>query len=232
MSSIDPLLRLAVEDNVAWCSAVCVAHDAHEAGSPDVWANLGISPQFYPNIVTRQPGAQKEVLTLARDVSTRNRFKKWGIKDSFCDLMLSDQGFEQLLSGNWYGGTVATDASSDWKTIASSAALRSWELAWGGDEKRVFPDSLLSDRRITFWFKGEADAVEAGFISFDSGFSLGLSNWFSADNRSLAQMGILQAASTISRQRPIVCWSSDDMELEDGGLARLGPLQVWISSGA
>jgi hypothetical protein len=232
MSSIDQLLRLAVEDNVAWCSAICSAQGSHEAISSGAWANLGMSPPFYPNIITRQPGAQKEVQELAREVGTLSQLKRWGIKDSFRDLMLSDQGFEQLLLGNWYGGTVTTDVPANWKTIASSTELRSWENAWGGGEERIFPNSLLSDGRITFWFKGEVDVIEAGFISFDSGSSLGLSNWFSRDNHSLARMGALQAVSSVSRHRPIVCWSTDALEFQETGLAELGPLQVWISKEA
>lgn len=232
MRSIDQRLRLAVEDNVAWCSAVCSAHGSQEASSSGAWANFAVSPPFYPNIITRQPGAQKEVEELARTVSTANQRKRWGIKDSFGDLELADQGFEQLLLGHWYGTTITADLPENWKTVTSSAELRLWEKAWGGGEERIFPDSLLSDRRITFWFKGEADAIEAGIISLDSGVSLGLSNWFSPDNHSLAQTGALQAASSASRQRPIVCWSSDDLEFQETGLVALGPLQVWMSKEA
>ena len=229
MHGIDQLLRLAVEDNVAWCSAVCSTHGSQEASSSGVWANLGVSPPFYPNIITRRPDAEKDVLEFACKVGAGNQRKRWGIKDSFRDLNLADQGFERLLSGNWYGGTITADLPANWKSAASSAELRLWEKAWGAGEERIFPDSLLSDRRINFWFKGEADAIEAGIISFDSGVSLGLSNWFSQDNHPLTQMGALQAASSVSRRRPIVCWSADDLEFQETGLVELGPLQVWMS---
>ena len=229
MSNIDPLLRLAVEDNVAWCSAVCAAHESREVSALGTWANLRMSPRYYPNIITRQPGAQTEVQGIASELSTSNPLERWAIKDSFCDLTLSDHGFTKILAGNWYGGAITTDGPADWKTVTTPADLRAWEIAWGGDEQRIFPDGLLSDRRITFWFKGEADAIEDGFISFDSEFSLGLSNWFSLHNHSLAGMGALPAAGSISQQRPIVCWSSDALTFEETGLAELGPLQVWIS---
>lgn len=232
MSNIAPLLRLAIEDNIAWCSAVCTAHGSHETTSLGTWANLGTSPAFYPNIITRQAGVQGEVEKLTRQVGILNQSNGWGIKDSFCDLALSDKGFEKTLTGNWYGGTVtANDVPTDWSMISSPDQLRSWEKAWGNGEERIFPDNLLSDQRISFWLKGKADAVEAGFISFDSGSSLGISNWFSLDNHSLAQTGALQAANSVSRKRPIVCWSSDDT-IQETGLSRLGPLQVWISTTA
>jgi hypothetical protein len=230
MSNADQLLRLAIEDNIAWCSAVCTAHGSNEIASSGTWANLSTSPPFYPNIITRQAGVQGEVEKLTNGVEILNRSKGWGIKDSFCDLALSDKGFERVLSGNWYGGTVTvSDVPTDWRVIGSSERLCSWEKAWGGGKERIFPDELLSDQRISFWFKGEADIVEAGFISFDSGSSVGISNWFSQDKHSLAQMGALQAANSVSHKQPIVCWSSDEI-LQETGLSRLGPVQVWIKT--
>lgn len=229
MSKVDPLLSLAIDDNIAWCSAVCTAHRSHERISSGTWVNLGVSPRFYPNIVTRCIDSQNEVENLFNEVRILNQSKRWGIKDSFCDLELSDRGFEKAVSGHWYGGIVTTEEGpADWATITSSQQLNSWEKAWGGGEQRTFPDSLLSDHRIRFWFKGHIDAIEAGFISFDSGPTVGISNWFSLDGHSINQMNVLQAVNSIAQQRPIVCWSSDDLS-QKTDLVRLGPLQVWIS---
>ncbi|OJF94449.1 hypothetical protein [Pararhizobium antarcticum] len=229
MSKVAPLLRLAIEDNIGWCSAVCTAHGSRETTSRDAWVNRGASPPFYPNIISRQIGVQDEIETLIGEVAIANQSKRWGIKDSFCELNLSDLGFERIQSGSWYGGTLAANAEpTDWNIIRSPEHLRSWEKAWGGGEDRIFTENLLLDHRISFWFKGGDDAIEAGFISFDSGPSLGISNWFSQDDRSLVQTGALQAANSVSRRRPIVCWSADDA-LRETGLSDLGPLQVWIS---
>ncbi|WP_245484632.1 hypothetical protein [Rhizobium ruizarguesonis] len=229
MTDVSQLLQIAVEDNVAWCCRICSAHGSNETRRSEAWANFGISPPFYPNIITRQKGVQKEVDDLTRKVREANKSTKWGIKDSFADLTLADQGFERLLVGRWYGGSLSKGTPTGWKAVASSGELRSWEKAWGSCDDTIFPNTLLEDYRITFWFKGELSGIEAGFISYDTGFSLGLSNWFSRKNSSFAQMGVLQAARSVSQGLPIVCWSTDDLTLEHTGLIELGTLQVWIS---
>ncbi|MGR9206345.1 hypothetical protein ACU8OG_20790 [Rhizobium leguminosarum] len=229
MTDTARLLHIAVDDNIAWCSRVCSAHGSNETRSSRVWANLAISPPFYPNIITRENGVQNEVAELAHKIREANQSRKWGIKDSFGDLSLFGQGFERILAGHWYGGTVSSGDSVGWRTVASPTELHLWERAWGSPNDTIFPSTLLEDHRITFWFKGELSAIESGFISFDTGFSLGLSNWFSLKSQSFAQMGVLQAAGPASQGLPIVCWSSDDISGEDVGLVKLGPLQVWIS---
>ncbi|MBB4510667.1 hypothetical protein [Rhizobium leguminosarum] len=229
MTDTARLLHIAVEDNIAWCSRVCSAHGSNETRSSRAWANLAISPTFYPNIITREKDVQNEVVELAYKVREANQSRKWGIKDSFGDLTLAQQGFERILAGHWYGGTVSGGGTADWKTVTSPAELHLWERAWGSSDDTVFPGTLLEDHRITFWFKGEPSAIESGFISFHTGFSLGVSNWFSLKTQSLTQMGALQAAGSASHGLPIVCWSRDDLGGEEMGLAKLGPLQVWIS---
>jgi hypothetical protein len=229
MNEISQLLHIAVEDNIAWCSRVCSAHGSNETKSSTAWANMAISPLFYPNIITRKRRVQDEVDELARKVREANQSRQWGIKDSFADLTLTGHGFERLLIGNWYGGTVSYGEPVGWKSIASPDELYLWEKAWGSRDETIFPGTLLEDHRITFWFKGEPGAIEAGFISFDTGFSLGLSNWFSLKDETFAQMGVLQAAGSVSHGLPVVCWATDDLTQEETGLIELGPLQIWIS---
>ncbi|MEZ2220140.1 hypothetical protein [Rhizobium sp. RCC_161_2] len=230
MNDTSRLLHIAVEDNVAWCSKVCSAHGSNETRSSRAWANLAISPPFYPNIITREKGVQNEVSELAHKVREANQSRKWGIKDSFGDLItLTEQGFEWMLAGHWYGGMVSSGESVGWKTITSPAELHLWERAWGSPDDTIFPSTLLEDHRVNFWFTGELGAIESGFISFDTGFSFGLSNWFSVKGHSFAQIGVLKAAGSASQGLPIVCWSADDLSGKEMGLAKLGPLQVWIS---
>jgi hypothetical protein len=234
MNKIEHLLQLAIEDNIAWCSVICAAHGSDEIVSPAAWANLYSSPQFYPNIITRRPSLQTEVCKLIERVRARNPLKDWGIKDSFCDLALTDWGFEPILNGSWFGGTLPRGPmppDNDWKRVISADELLLWEIAWGGDpEKRIFPGSLLSDQRIEFWYMRLNETIQAGFISFHSRRSVGLSNWFSLTDQS----AVLMAATEILARRfpglPVVFWSSeDDLEYEKAPVVRLAPLQVWLS---
>jgi hypothetical protein len=172
---------------------------------------------------------QREIDELVPKVRQAGQPRRWGIKDSFADLDLTEQGFEPIFSANWYGAVVSSGASVGWKTVASPAELIGWEQAWGTHDETIFPSSLQEDPGVTFWYKGELGAIEAGFVSFDTGFSFGLSNWFSAAGDTFAQLGVLQAAGSASRGLPIVCWSTDDLASEDIRLAKLGPLKVWLS---
>lgn len=222
------LLRVAIEDNIAWCSTVCSAHGSNESSSPGAWTNLATSPRYYPNIITRKRSAHHEVSLLADKVREANPSAGWGIKDSFGDLTLSGRSFKRVLAGNWYGGTLSSGDTVGWKTVASPTELRAWEEAWGSTGDAIFPCSLLDDRRIKFWFTGEVGAIKSGFVSFSSGFSFGLSNWFSIEEHSFAQTGLLKVAGSAARGLPIVCWSTDD--ITDARMSKLGPLQIWIAT--
>ncbi len=229
MTDKSRLLRTAIEDNIAWCSKVCSAHGSTETSSSIAWANLAASPRFYPNIITRERNVQDEVAELADKVREANPSQRWGVKDSFADLILPEQDFERVLTAHWYGATVSGGDAIGWKTVASPAELHAWESAWGSPEDTVFPSSLLEDRRVRFWFRGEIGAIQSGFISFDTGFSLGLSNWFSTVGHSFAEIEVLRAAGSAAHGLPIVCWSTDDLSVEEVALEKLGPLRVWIS---
>jgi hypothetical protein len=234
MNRVDQLLRLAIDDNIGWCGAVCAAHGADEDISSVAWTNLRPSPPFYPNIITREPGTQTGILKVIERLTALAIPKGWGIKDSFCDLALADIGFELVLKGSWFGG-VPTRAPKQpdnrWKKVASSKDLLRWEMAWGGErEARIFTDVLLADRRVEFWSLRPDEMIEAGFICFRSGRSIGLSNWFSLNGQSVFERGALEIVASRFSGSPIVFWASDgDFVYETNAVSQLGPLQVWIS---
>lgn len=224
------LLRTAVLDNIAWCSTVCAAHGALERLSRQAWANLAVSPPFYPNIITRERGSTLEVANLVPRIRAANRDVRWGIKDSFAELNFPDQDFTRVLTGHWFGGTIADGDGAGWSTVTSTTNLRVWANTWGSDGEAIFPSVLLSDPRIHFWYRGEIEAIDSGFIGFNTGYSYGVSNWFSVKNEPFAKIGVLQAAGSVSGKLPIVCWSSDDLGYDGCELTNLGPLSIWTSN--
>ncbi|WP_158665237.1 hypothetical protein [Ensifer adhaerens] len=124
MADNSRLLRVAVDDNIAWCSRVCSAHGSNEMRSAGAWANLAVSPSFYPNIITSGYGVRDEIEKLVPKVRLSNQARRWGIKDSFADLDLAEQGFEPIVTGSWYGAVVSSGPSSvGWKAVASPAEL-------------------------------------------------------------------------------------------------------------
>ena len=229
-------LGLAVEDNVAWCRAVCSAHRLVERLSETVWVNLEASPRFYPRIISRKPGAQASVIEAIDEIRQREAVPGWGIKDSFGDLDLEAFGFKPVVEASWYicppqaGPAMPVDA---WSLITSESDLLAWETTWNGEEQlaveeRVFPPKLLEEEAVEFWQCGLPGTIRAGFIAHRTGGAVGLSNWFSEDKAMEADRAAIDAAAFLFSQQPIVFWSADDVAGD--GVLPIGRLKVWIST--
>jgi hypothetical protein len=229
------LLSAAIEDNIAWCSAVCAAHASEARNTEATWVNLAPSPLYYPNIITRQPSAQAEVARLVDEVRRNGMRGSWGIKDSFHDLDLTPLGFSPAIEAQWFAGTHAMRSRQrehSWEVVRRPEDLLLWERAWGGgDEHRLFKDGLLGERRIRFWKLGHQEEIFAGCITFSSGKSTGLSNWFSKRTESIFELGVMQAVAETIDAKPVVCWAAEDERLPSG-FQPLGPLRIWISEAA
>ncbi|WP_448953239.1 hypothetical protein [Labrys neptuniae] len=231
------LLRAAIENNIAWCGAVCASHSYHEHLSDAVWANLQASPRFYPNIITRRPKAQDEVADLIAVLRQAGLPDGWGIKDSFADLDLTDAGFDMVIAGQWWATSAALPRVTEvpaWQAVGHVHELEGWEAAWGGNPgKRIFKDGLLEDPRVTFWQLPRDGEIAAGFIAFRSEEAIGLSNWFSRLDRSLLALGTAEQVRDPALQRPVVLWDDEaGQELAEAGFVAAGPMRVWLQRSA
>ena len=225
------LLGMAIDDNVGWCSTVSAAHGSDERMTGAAWINLAPSPPYYPNIITRRPGAQADIAGLIEAVRAQNTQRSWGIKDSFCDLDLTASGFSAVIEGEWFGGKIEkSPAVHNWEIVRRREELSLWEQAWDeASDHRIFTDALLDDPRISFWMLRRAGDITAGCISFSSEPMIGLSNWFSRQAETAFDLGILPAIAETAGGRPVVCWASRT-DAAPAGLSPLGPLRVWIST--
>lgn len=223
----EDLLAAAVEDNVGWCGAVIAAHGGAPHATSAVWLNPGPSPRFYPNLITRRPGARAEVdIVLPRLRATLA--PGWGVKDSFADLDLAADGFTPVVRAEWHG--VRRQAGSippGWTQVGDAAELAAWETAWSeGAVSRTFPDQMLGRPDIAFWRRQTDGGVAAGFVAHVTARAVGLSNWFAADAET-ALTDAVDVAAACWPGRPIVFWSSSPVGLT---VARpLGALTVWIA---
>lgn len=223
------LLSAAIEDNISWCSRICASHGSHELVSPTSWANLGPSPPYYPNIITRKPHAQGEIVRLIEIVRQQNPNRCWGIKDSFADLDLISSGFHVAIKGQWFAGEPAAAGQKsphEWEIVRGAEELSRWERAWSEtSDHRIFQMDLLDDSRIRFWMLRQAGDIIAGCISFASGPVIGLSNWFSKGAGTAFDLGIMNVVP-----RPVVLWAADDdAAASPSGLKTLGKLRVWMT---
>jgi hypothetical protein len=212
---------------------VCAAHGSDEHLSLKAWVNLMASPPYYPNIITRQPGTQAEVVRLIDVVRRRNAGRLWGIKDSFADLDLGPLGFDLVIEGQWFGGELATNSQRQhhWDVVRHPRELSLWEQVWGGEgDRRVFKDALLDDPRIRFWMQRRGGEIIAGCISFASDPAIGLTNWFSHGTETVFDLGIMNVLQEVGEGRPLVFWAGGgDAARSASGLSALGNLRVWMT---
>jgi hypothetical protein len=103
---VDERLRLAVEDNVAWCDQVAGAHGVVTSLEDDRWWAASRTPPFYPDAITRRPGTRAEAVLAGVD-----RSPGCSVKDSFADLDLRPVGFDILFEAQWLflGSAERTD---------------------------------------------------------------------------------------------------------------------------
>jgi hypothetical protein len=221
------LLRLAIENNVEWCSTICAVCGSNDVSSSEAWANLEASPPNFPSVISRVGKAQNAVEKFIEDVCESNPSSSWAVKDSFKDLDLSQMGFDPLFDAHWYGGTISGSNCIGWKVATTPEQLAVWKKAWGGPDRIPFSE-LLGEHRVKFWFKVELGLVESGFVTFETGPAVGISNWFSLVNPQLATVTALKAASSLLPDRPLVCWSTDHLD-EKSDMMKLGQLRIWRS---
>lgn len=227
------LLRTAVENNIAWCHAVCASHRYRGHVSEAVWVNLLASPPFYPNIVTRRPNAQEEVGDLVSVLLQSGLPDGWGIKDSFSDLDLSGLGFDAAIAGQWWGSLAAPPRSAveqEWEAIGTARDLDRWQRAWaGGQPMSIFNTTLLDDERLTFWGLPRDGEIAAGFVTFLSEGGIGLSNWFSELDATPFELGMVARAHECSGQLPVIWWDDEAGDTPaSAGLLVLGSMRVWL----
>lgn len=224
------LLAAAIDNNQRWCSTVCAAHGGEIRHFERLWLNRKPSPRYYPNLITRAPASRTAVTDAIRMLRNCDLASGWGIKDSFCDLDLHDQGFRLAVTGTWFGGVpdLATPTTDEvWTVVDSAPVLRQWQEAWDKECPAIFPETLLSDQRIRFWILHRQGRVAAGGISSQSETAIGLSKWFSTLERPALRTGLVEAIHRHYPHMPIVGWTAGE-NLDRPGFAPLGPMRVWI----
>jgi hypothetical protein len=197
-----------------------------------MWFCSHPTPQYYPNVVTVDGGAEPAkqaglIAELARDDDL-----DLSVKDSFSCLNLSVAGFQTLFDVRWLyrrqsRPPVAASAALDWRQIDSERGLAAWERAWRGtdpDPLRIFRAELLEDQRVCVLagFDG-MEMIRAGGIAYNAAGTTGVTNIFGSRRQ------FLNALITLFAPAEIVCYERErDLMLEaDLGFAALGGLRVW-----
>src|SRR5262249_40110433 len=178
------LTAKAARNNAEWCAAVWRAHGLPVEQAHGMWFCPYPTPQYYPNVVTVDAGAEPTkqvgfIAELARDLHL-------SVKDSFSCLNLSVAGFQTLFDAHWlYRGQSRPPVAAstlDWRRIANEQGLALWERAWRGtdpDHRRIFRAELLEDQRVCV-LSGfdEMGMIRAGGIAYNAAGATGVTNIF------------------------------------------------------
>ena len=218
---MDDRVRVAVENNARWCDLVCRAGRVATSWQNGFWVARQPSPRFYPEAITLH-----ERLAPASPIAELPS-GRCSIKDSFADLNLSEQGFEELFSAVW----IYRDAPSGpspargWTVVDTVEDFADWLTAWGLVD--VLAPSLLRDETVRIL---KHDHL-AGAVLNQIGSVVGISNVFS-HGMALSEVwkDLVAVCSQEFPSCPIVGYErGDDLTAAvAAGFASLAPLRIWL----
>ena len=223
---------IAARNNAEWCAAVWKAHGLTVGQRHGLWFCAEETPQFYPNVVTVDPGADPDLqVAFIRGLVERSDFE-FSVKDSFAALPLASAGLTPLFSATWLwldpGEPPPLRAGTSWRRIGSTELMR-WERAWRGDDlehARTFPDALLDDpgANVIGGFDSQGRIV-AGAIAYRTAEAIGLTNVFGSQGQVIAALASLLPPAPVVAYQP----GEDLSQATRRGFLPLGPLTVWRS---
>jgi len=230
----DPSVEaIAALNNAEWCAAVWRSHGLPVGQAHGLWFCERETPQYFPNVVTVDPGADAaRQSAFIDDLIRTHPGLDLSVKDSFRRLNLGDVGMSPLFDGRWMTRAPQTDAARaparNWRRITDGQQLAAWESAWRGADMsstRIFAIGLLRDPRV--WLMGGFDpdgAIRAGAIANEAAGVLGVTNMFGAAVEFLRVLGELRSGI------PMVCYAQGDdhRSAEKAGFQVLGPMRVWV----
>lgn len=235
----DRRLRQAVDNNVAWCDAVCRAAAGRCHTSATLWTNTVASPRFYPNAITLTATATAAQSAVAALTATLADAFDWAVKDSFAALSLGSVGFDLLFDAQWIHRPAGAALSLGpapvltWQRVSSAAELADWESAWALNQSsgaRVFAASLLDSPEIAFLAGRNGDRLVCGGVASQGAACLGLTNLFALPGAPTGwRAQAVAAAQATAPGLDLVGYEGGD-ELERLlalGFTALGPLRVW-----
>lgn len=223
---------IAARNNAEWCAAVWKAHGLTVGQRHGLWFCAEETPQYYPNVVTVDPGADPDLqVAFIRGLAERSDFE-FSVKDSFAALPLASAGLTPLFSATWLwlepNDPPPLREGSSWRCIASAELMR-WEQAWRGDDlehARTFPDALLDDpgANVIGGFDSQGRIV-AGAIAYRTAEAIGLTNVFGSQGQVIAALASLLPPAPVVAYQP----GEDLSQARRRGFLPLGPLTVWRS---
>ncbi len=234
----DPRAITAAKNNADWYQTMFETHGLRYKKLPFSFVGIDRPPPYYSNLTVLQPGHGVEIVSelthLANSISP-----VLGLKDSFNELTLAENGFTTLFEASWIWREPRLAAMPDeWSVIGSPSRLRLWERSWNANgspaDRRLFPDTIL-ERGNTFFLGLEHQGrYIAGCIGNLSDDCIGLSNVFSETPSAKRFSEAADAVGSIASDRPIVGYErGQDVDFAiSAGFETVGTLRVLIANNA
>jgi len=171
---------MAAHNNADWYAMMFDIHGLKYHRSKIAFLALDNPPPYHSRMTTLDPDADTDLLKLISQNVDQPRF---GIKDSFDCLNLSNKGLVELFSATWiYANRIRPSDTSKWVRIISAEELLLWEVAWkdGGSpsDQTQFPNAILNRKDIMIWGRRVSGRFDAGAVANFSTNFVGLSNCF------------------------------------------------------
>jgi hypothetical protein len=223
----------AALNNAKWCAAVWRSHGLPVEQALGLWICERQTPQYYPNVVTVELGADPRLQEkFIADLLRVHPVLDFSVKDSFSALDLRPVGMTPLFDARWLvrpariKGTIVSKLR--WRRIDDEAQLAAWEMAWrtdGPQGPRIFrPPLLLDPCALILGGFDESDAIVAGGIAYDGAGALGITNVFGSKQQFIHALGSMRPESDM------VCYATgnDVRSALQEGFQVLGSLRVWV----
>lgn len=235
---VDPRAVMAANNNADLYEAVFRSQGLEYTRLPYAFVGADRPPPYYSNLTVLAPGNGDAVVARLADLA-RQFGGSVGLKDSFGELDLRDNGFSVLFAASWIWRPAAMPTSaSAWRVLKDPADLALWEQAWKASgsptERRMFGDAMLDLPDIRFLGFKVGDVVEAGCIANVSSGCVGLSNVFSRSMSGDAFANAVAAVAMVEPTRPIVGYESG-AELKHAhaaGFQTVGDLRILVAKDA
>lgn len=244
---IDKRVQQAAYNNAVWCDTVCRAHGWPGEFLEEIWVQRHGSLPYYPNAVTTNAHDLTAQHHLIQHLAETRLPEGCGVKDSFCTLDLTPQGFQVLFEATWLyrpatrTPPVAQSQDVRWRHVQAATELMAWERAWRGapdeeageEPERLFLPALLADDQVVFLAAYQAERIIAGAILNRTGAVVGLSNLFIPDGDAAPWWASGVAASqAFFPDLPLVGYErgQDLVYAQQCGFEALGPLRVWVKT--
>ncbi|MEL6573269.1 MAG: hypothetical protein AAFQ64_16520 [Pseudomonadota bacterium] len=209
---IDERAIYGAQNNADLYEAVFDAHGLRHDKLPYAFVGQDCPPPYYSNLTILAPNQTKAVVSELSKLAVRFN-GTIGLKDSFCELQLEQNGFEKLFDASWIWLEPKLQEMPDgWKILSDHNELAAWEACWKRNgsptERRMFPEAILERQDVFFLGKKQGAGFVMGCIANVSNNCVGLSNVFAERPSAHAFSQATDAVGAFGNKRPIVGYES------------------------